>query len=366
MQFTVLHQDPATCARAGRLVTRSGAIDTPAYLPVGTQAVVRGLTPLQVLETGTRMILANTYHLHLRPGEAVVKEAGGLHRFMGWQGSILTDSGGFQVFSLAGWNAVDDDGVTFRSLIDGSLVRFTPETATAVQNDLGADIIMAFDQCPSWPQTRDQVARAAERTSRWARRCREAHRREDQALFGIIQGGTFPDLRRQSLGELVELDFPGYALGGVSVGESREEVHRTIAEFGPLLPEGKPRYLMGLGTAEDLLHGIASGVDLFDCVLATRNARNAYLFTRAGIIRIRNQAYQRDFTPLDSGCSCYTCRHFTKAYLRHLHSRKESLAGTLGSIHNIHYFQDLTAAARSAIQAGRFAEFYRGFPESFR
>ncbi len=366
MHFSVLATDPASHARVGRLETSHGVVDTPAYCPVGTGAAVRGLTPDQVAATGTQMLLANAYHLHVRPGESVIRDAGGLHRFMAWDGAILTDSGGFQVFSLAQWNTVDDDGVSFRSHVDGGMIRLTPESLIGIQNDIGADIAMVLDECPPLPATREQVERAVERTAVWAERCLAAHRRDDQALFGIVQGGTFADLRDRSLAQIVALEFPGYAIGGVAVGESKEEIHRVVDEVAPRLPADRPRYLMGLGEPVDLLAGIAAGVDLFDCVIATRNARNATLYTRGGTIRMRNAAHENDHTPVDPDCGCATCRRFTRAYLRHLHLRGESLAGTLSSIHNIQYFQDLMAATRAAIAAGRFEDFRRDFPESFR
>ena len=365
LRFAIDARDPHSSARVGRLKTTHGIVDTPAYCPVGTLAAVRGVTPDQVRATGAQMLLANAYHLHLRPGEDVVAAAGGLHRFMAWDGPILTDSGGFQVFSLERWNSVDDDGVTFRSHVDGGLVNLTPESLVAIQVALGSDIAMVLDHCPPYPATKVEVAHAVERTSLWAARCLKAHDRDDQALFAIVQGGTFPDLRVRSVDALLAHDFPGYAIGGVAVGEAKDEIHRVVAEVAPLLPEEKPRYLMGLGEPDDLLAGVAAGIDLFDCVIATRNARNATLFTRGGLVRIRNAAYERDFSPLDSQCACYTCRSFTRAYLRHLFSRKESLGGTLGSIHNIQFFQDLMAATRASISAGRFDAFHRDFPASF-
>jgi len=365
IRFEIQSADSGTHARVARLHTPHGVVDTPAYMPVGTHGAVRGLTPEQVASTGTQMILGNTYHLHLRPGEDVVREAGGLHAFSAWSGPILTDSGGFQIFSLEQWNRMDENGVRFRSLVDGSMIELTPESAVRIQNDLGADIIMVLDHCPSLPAPRDKLEDAVERTTRWARRCKDAHERSDQALFGIVQGGGDEELRRKSLEGLLELDFPGYAIGGVSVGEEKREIHRVVAATAPLLPADRPRYLMGIGVEDDLLAGIAAGIDLFDCVLPTRNARNATLFSREGTIRIRNEKYQRDFRPLDPLCSCYTCQHFTRAYLRHLQLKKESLAGTLGSIHNIQYLQDLMSVCRGRIARGDFADFVRDFPAGF-
>ena len=347
--FEILRRDSSTHARVGKLHTPHGVVDTPAYMPVGTHGAVRALTPDQVAGTGSQIVLANTYHLHLRPGEDLVREAGGLHRFMAWDGPILTDSGGFQVFSLAHANRLDEDGVSFRSHIDGAEVRLTPEKAVEIQNALGADIIMAFDHCPSLPASREEVERAVDRTTRWASRCLRAHARPDsQALFGIVQGGTHLDLRRRSLDGLASLDFPGYAIGGVSVGEPNDEIRRVIAEVGPWLPEDRPRYLMGIGTAEDILAGIAAGVDLFDCVMATRSARNASLFTREGPIKVRNQQYEGDLGPLDprsdesaiesirrqastansSSGSTTTCAPIVRARLRRF---SEKSAATIGS-----------------------------------
>ena len=366
IRFTVLAKDLSTHGRAGILETPHGIVETPTYMPVGTQGTVKALTPEQVRDTGTRMILANTYHLALRPGEDVVQQAGGLHKFMGWEGPILTDSGGFQVLSLAPMRKIDDTGAVFRSHIDGSLMSLTPERAVQIQNALGPDILMVLDHCPPHTATPEEVRDAAERTLRWASRCRDAHGRDDQALFAILQGGGHDDLRRWMAEELSALDFPGYAIGGVSVGEDRSEILRVLGFTAPLLPEGKPRYLMGVGSALDLVEGIAAGVDLFDCVLPTRNARNAFLFTREGPVRIRNKAYERDFGPLDGNCRCYTCKKFSRAYLRHLYGRGEILASTLGSIHNIQHFQDLVGDIRRSILEGRFAAFRESFLEKLK
>ncbi len=363
----MLHEDAHTEARVGKLKTLHGEVDTPAYMPVGTHGAVRCLTPDQVQATGSQMILANTYHLHLRPGEEIVNDLGGLHEFMGWSGPILTDSGGFQVFSLSDWNKMEESGVTFKSPIDGKKIELTPEKAIQIQNVLGADVIMAFDHCPPYPATEEEVADAVARTTRWTERSKNAHSRPDvQSLFGIVQGGVFEDLRQRSVEELLPMDFPGYAIGGVSVGEPPEDMHRIAAFTAPLLPKDKPRYLMGIGVDRDLLAGIRAGVDLFDCVLATRNARNSHLFSRTGTIRIKNQQYERDTNPIDEHCSCYTCKNFSLGYLRHLYARRETLAGTLGSIHNIHFLQDLMLAARQMIQLGEFETFHDNYPESFR
>ena len=317
-----------------------------------------------VAGTGAQMILANTYHLALRPGSEVVREAGGLHEFTGWKGPILTDSGGYQVYSLGDLNKIDDDGVTFRSHIDGAEIRLTPRRCMEIQNDLGADIIMAFDECPPYPADREQVERAVARTTRWAELCREAHSREaDQALFGIVQGGGFDELRKESARQLLELDFPGYAIGGVSVGEPPEEMRRAVEVTAPLLPSTRPRYLMGVGMPEDLVDMSLKGIDLFDCVVATRHARNAGLFTSRGVVKIRNSSWQKDYKPLDEDCSCYTCREFSRSYLRHLYQRSEILGPILGTIHNLTWFQRLMSDLREAITAGCGLEFRKSCAE---
>ncbi len=356
IRFSIDHRDGATHARAGTIETPHGTVRTPAFMPVGTQGTVKALTPDQVRESGTEMILGNTYHLSLRPGEEIVREAGGLHRFMGWEGSILTDSGGFQVFSLASLRKVIDGGVEFRSHIDGELIRLSPERAVAIQNALGADIIMVLDHCAPYPVKEKELEEACARTLLWAERCAAAHARDDQALFAIVQGGIDLDRRVRMARDLAALNFPGYAIGGVSVGEDLDQVRRVVAATAPLLPAERPRYLMGVGSALEMLEGIAAGVDMFDCVLATRNARNAFLFTRSGAVRIRNKKYEKDMGPLDPSCRCTTCRKFTRAYLRHLYGRGEILAATLGSLHNLQHFQDLMAEARGAIAAGRFPD----------
>ncbi|MBN1441314.1 MAG: tRNA guanosine(34) transglycosylase Tgt [Planctomycetes bacterium] len=356
LRFTLLHRDRSSAARRGRIDLPHGAVETPAFLPVGTQGAVKAVTPAQLRETGAQLILANTYHLAVRPGADVVREAGGLHRFMGWDGPILTDSGGYQVFSLAGSSRIDDDGVTFRSHVDGREMRLTPERSIEIQNDLGADIIMAFDDCAPYPASPEEAARAVERTSRWAARSLDAHRRSDQALFGIVQGGVHEDLRRRSAAEILALDFPGYAIGGVSVGESPEEMRRVAAVAVPLLPPDRPRYLMGVGAPLDIADMVVLGVDLFDCVIPTRHARNASLFVEGGVVKIRNQRYERDFGPLDEQCPCYACRGFSRAYLRHLYSRGEILGPVLGTIHNLTHFQRLMERLRRAIEKGRLLE----------
>jgi queuine tRNA-ribosyltransferase len=326
-------------------------------MPVGTQATVKGLTPEQLQTTGTRMLLANTYHLALRPGAEVVRSLGGLHTFMGWDGPILTDSGGFQVFSLADRTRVTDHGVTFRSHLDGRLLELTPESATAIQEALGADVAMCLDHCPSLPASTAQIADAVGRTVDWARRCKAAHERRDQALFGIVQGGPHPDLRAQCASELLALDFDGYAVGGVSVGEDRQTVRQALAVTTHLLPANRPRYLMGVGRPQDILDAVATGIDLFDCVMPTRNGRNATCFTQTGYVKLRNAVHRLDPRPLEEGCDCLACRRFSRSYLRHLFLAKEMLGPILASIHNLTFLHRLTSRIRAAIAAGRFVQF---------
>ncbi len=345
----------ATCgrARAGRFFTPHGTLLTPVFAPVGTQATVKMLTPAQVEEAGATLILANTYHLYLRPGDERIRRLGGLHRFMNWPHPILTDSGGFQVFSLAATRRVDEDGVTFKSHIDGSLHRFTPEKAIAIQENLGADIIMVFDEC-SDPYDRAYTRSAMERTHRWAERCLRAKTRADQALFGIVQGGIDPQLRAESARFIASLDTPGIAIGGLSVGETKEEMHTMLDIVTGILPINKPRYLMGVGTPEDILQGVARGIDIFDCVLPTRLARHHAAFSSQGRINLRSAIYSDDERPVDETCDCYTCRHFSRAYLRHLIIAGEWLAGTLLSIHNIRTLTRLMEEIRLAILDGTF------------
>jgi queuine tRNA-ribosyltransferase len=343
-------------ARAGVFSTPHGDLQTPVFAPVGTQATVKALTPQQLEELGATLVLSNTYHLYLRPGADLVAEMGGLHRFMQWPHPMLTDSGGFQVFSLADMRKVDEDGVTFKSHIDGSTHRFTPEKAVEIQEKLGADIIMAFDECAE-PHDRAYVERAMRRTHAWAERCLRAQTRPDQALFGIVQGGIFPDLRESSARAIAGMGFPGHAIGGLSVGEGKPDMYAMIEVVNAILPEDKPRYLMGVGTVEDLLNGIARGVDIFDCVLPTRLARHQAAMTRTGRLNLLNAAHAHDARPIDERCGCYTCRTFTRAYLRHLIVAKEMLAATLVSIHNLYTLVELAKEARQAICEGRFAGF---------
>jgi queuine tRNA-ribosyltransferase len=340
-------------ARAGVFHTPHGDLQTPVFAPVGTQATVKTLTPEHLKELDASLVLSNTYHLYLRPGDELVAQMGGLHEFMQWPGPMLTDSGGYQVFSLTKIRKIDDDGVTFKSHIDGSTHRFTPEKSIAIQENLGADIIMAFDEC-SDPNDHEYSRKAMERTHRWAERSLAAHIRSDQALFGIVQGGVDPDLRAASAEFIASLPFPGIAIGGLSVGETKDEMHRTLDVVTPLLPENKPRYLMGVGTPEDLINGIARGVDIFDCVLPTRLARHNAAFSSTGRLNLRNATFSRDPRPIDESCDCYTCRTFTRAYIRHLIVAQELLAGTLISIHNLRALIRLVKDIRVAIIDGTF------------
>ncbi|MDG3007516.1 tRNA guanosine(34) transglycosylase Tgt [Paludisphaera mucosa] len=356
VRFTATARDAGSAARAGRLDTPHGPVETPAFMPVGTQATVKGLTPDQLREAGSRMLLANTYHLALRPGEETVAALGGLHRFMAWDGPILTDSGGFQVFSLAQRAKITDHGATFRSHLDGRLLELTPERAVAIQEALGADVAMCLDQCPALPAEKAEIARAVDRTIAWAARCQDARRRPDQALFGIVQGGAHEDLRGRCAEALIAMDFDGYAVGGVSVGESREEVRRALDVSVHLLPEDRPRYLMGVGRPQDLLDAVHAGIDMFDCVMPTRNGRNATCFTDAGPVKLRNAAHARDPRPLEEGCDCLACSRFSRGYLRHLFLAREMLGPILASIHNLAYLHRLTRRMREAIRAGRFVQ----------
>jgi queuine tRNA-ribosyltransferase len=332
--------------------TPHGSVDTPAFMPVGTQATVKGLTPDQIHLTGTQMLLANTYHLALRPGEATVAALGGLHAFMGWDGPILTDSGGYQIFSLADRSRISDQGVEFRSHLDGQLLQLTPERAVAIQEALGADVAMCLDHCPALPASALEIEQAVDRTIAWAVRCKEAHTRTDQSLFGIVQGGSQADLRLRCAKSLIELDLDGYAVGGVSVGESRGEMRQALEVTTGLLPADRPRYLMGVGRPQDMLHAVATGIDLFDCVLPTRNGRNATCYTSKGLVKLRNASHTRDRRPIEEGCPCLACRLFSRAYLRHLFLAKEMLGPILASIHNLTYLHRLTRAIRGAIEEG--------------
>ena len=363
--FELLTQDNQTQARVGLLHTPHGDIPTPVFAPVGTQATVKTLTPTDLHNLSATLILANTYHLYLRPGPDLIADFGGLHHFMQWDGPILTDSGGFQVFSLEGLREIDEDGVTFRSHLDGSKHRFTPERVIAIQEKIGADIIMAFDECPP-PDDYDYNIEALDRTHRWAERCRQAQQRSDQALYGIVQGGVFADLRAKSAEFLTSLNFPGYAIGGLSVGETKAEMHAMLDVLHPILPAHKPRYLMGVGSPEDLFECVARGIDQFDCVLPTRIARNGAVFTSNGRVNLRNARFAADKNPIDPDCTCYTCQTFSLAYLRHLIIAKETLALRLTTIHNLHFMLETMRHIRQSILDSSFAAYKNEFLQKYQ
>ncbi len=355
--FENVAQCSHTHARAGIFHTPHGMVETPRFMPVGTMATVKTVTSAQLKDTQAQMVLANTYHLHLRPGEDIIQEAGGLHKFMNWQGPMLTDSGGFQVFSLSKIRKITEDGVTFKSPLDGRMIHISPEKSIAIQNALGADVIMAFDECPPYPATREEVVAATERTHRWLKRCFEAHQNpQKQALFPIVQGGTYLDLRRDAVASILEFDAPGYAIGGVSVGEPPPLIHAIVKETAPLLPITKPRYLMGIGTYREMAIAIASGIDLFDCVIPTRVARHGAVFVRGERWNIKNAQFKRDYQPLDEECPCYTCQNYSRAYLNHLLKANEIVGFTLLSIHNITELIRFTQKIRQAIINDRFME----------
>lgn len=355
-KFEIAAEDEGTAGRNGRFHTPHGMIDTPVFAPVGTQGTVKALTPANLKEIGATLVLANTYHLYLRPGDELVRELGGLHQFMQWDGPILTDSGGFQVFSLSQTRRIDADGVTFQSHLDGSRHRFTPEKSIAIQENLGADIIMAFDECPP-PNDYDYVKESLTRTHPWLERCVAAQTRDDQALFGIVQGGIFPDLRAESAAFVTGLDCPGYAIGGLAVGETKAEMLATLDVTVPLLPREKPRYLMGVGEPEDLVNAVVRGVDIFDCVSPTRLARHGSAYVWGGRLNLRNARFTRDAAPIDEACGCYTCSHFSRAYLRHLVKANEILGHILLTIHNVYFLVHLMAQMRQAIGEGRLRPF---------
>jgi queuine tRNA-ribosyltransferase len=363
LSFRLIGSDKASAARAVTFSTAHSTVETPIFMPVGTQATVKSMSPLELRQCGCPIILANTYHLHLRPGSKLINEAGGLHKFEGWNGSILTDSGGFQVFSLRDISKITDDGVEFQSHIDGSRHFFSPEAVMEIQHELGADIIMAFDECPPSSADPAMIELAVSRTLLWAAKCREHHHKlhflhgYPQHLFGIVQGGTVKPLRERCARELVAMDFPGYAVGGLAVGESMESMYEIAAYTARLLPEDKPRYLMGVGTPADILECISVGIDMFDCVLPTRNARNGSAFTSTGKVNIRNSMHTKDFAnPLDPNCSCYACSNFSRAYIRHLYMAGEILAIRLMTLHNIHFYMELVRSAKEHIIAGTFSE----------
>lgn len=355
--FELQAEDSRTSARAGLWQTPHGTVETPAFMPVGTLASVKGLLPDQLKQAGAQMVLANTYHLALRPGSEIIRDLGGLHRFMDWDGPILTDSGGFQVFSLAKLRQLDDEKAVFRSHIDGSLLELSPERAVRIQEDLGADCIMCLDECPPADDEYERLQAAVDRTTLWARRCRDAQVREDQALFGIVQGGTDERLRTRSAQGLLPIDFPGYAVGGLSVGEPPPEMYRTLDFTVPLLPRDRPRYLMGVGTPTDIIEAVSRGIDLFDCVMPTRNGRNAMAFTSNGPVKLRNAAHRRDESPLDPDCGCPACTRYSRAYLRHLVIAREMLGPILLSLHNTWFYQKLVRDLRIAVNNGTVNEF---------
>ena len=352
-------------ARLGVLHTPHGDIPTPIYMPVGTQATVKAMTPREMEEVGAKIILSNTYHLHLRPGEDIVREAGGLHTFMDWQHPVLTDSGGFQVFSLSGLRKITEEGVAFRSHLDGSKRFISPEVSMDIQQALGSDIAMAFDVCSAYPCDHRTAEEAMHRTHRWAERCKKHHTREDQAVFGIVQGAFYEDLRVESAKTLADMDFPGYGIGGLSVGEPKPIMYDMLEKIEPHLPKNKPRYLMGVGTPDCFLEGVLRGVDMFDCVLATRIARNGTVFTRNGRMVIRNATYARDFSPMEEDCDCYACRHFSRAYVRHLLKAEEITGGRLASIHNLRFLIRMMEEIRQAIMEDRFLDYRREFYERY-
>ena len=355
--FDLIASDSGTAARRGRFHTAHGPVETPVFMPVGTRGTVKGVTTPQLHELGAQVLLANTYHLYLRPGRDIVRDAGGLHSFMNWDRAILTDSGGFQIFSLADTLKLSDDGVEFRSILDGAKHFWTPEENMRVQEDLGADIAMQLDQCPPYPAEKDFVATAVRRSADWAARCQTAHTRADQALFGIVQGGVFEDLRLESVERLAQLDLPGYGIGGYSVGEPHELMLESLGPVCDAMPAHKPRYLMGVGNPTTIVQAIGLGVDMFDCVLPTRTARMGTAFSSAGRMNLKNAQYARDFGPLDPTCTCSTCTQYSRAYLRHLVTMKEMLSSILLSIHNLHFLLDLTARAREAVEQQRYGAF---------
>ncbi|ALS78964.1 tRNA guanosine(34) transglycosylase Tgt [Planococcus kocurii] len=370
MTAAVTYEHIKTCkqtgARLGIVHTPHGSFETPAFMPVGTQATVKTMSPEELKAMNAGIILSNTYHLWLRPGNDVIKEAGGLHKFMNWDRPILTDSGGFQVFSLSEFRNIKEEGVHFRNHMNGDKLFLSPEKAMHIQNDLGSDIMMAFDECPPFPATHEYMKSSVERTSRWAERCLEAHQRpQDQALFGIIQGGEFEDLRKQSAQDLVSLDFPGYAIGGLSVGEPKDVMNRALEYTTPLMPADKPRYLMGVGSPDSLIDGAIRGIDMFDCVLPTRIARNGTLMTSTGRLNIKNAAFKRDFGPIDDKCDCYTCTNYSRAYVHHLIRADETFGIRLTSYHNLQFLLNLMGQVRQAIREDRLGDFREEFFEAY-
>lgn len=366
VKYELIKTEKHTGARLGKLKTLHGTFDTPVFMPVGTQATVKSISPEELEDMNTGIILANTYHLWARPGSDIVKEAGGLHQFMNWKHSILTDSGGFQVFSLAKLRDIKEEGVYFRSELNGDKLFLSPEKAINIQNDLGSDIMMSFDECPPYFESYDYVKNSVNRTSRWAERGLKAHLNTDrQGLFGIVQGAGFEDLRRQSVNDLVQMDFPGYSIGGLSVGESKAEMNRMLEFTAPLLPDHKPRYLMGVGSPDALIDGVIRGVDMFDCVLPTRIARNGTCMTSKGRLVVKNSKYARDFNPIDGSCNCYTCKNYSRAYIRHLIKTDETFGLRLTSIHNVYFLMNLMENIRRAIKEDNLLEFRQNFFDSY-
>ena len=358
-RFEILAKDPLSRARVGRIETNHGSFSTPAFLPVGTQGTVKSLTPEDLTEVGAQVILSNTYHLYLRPGHEVIQKLGGLHTFIHWNRPILTDSGGYQIFSLRALRKISEEGVTFKSHLDGSLHTLTPEKIMDIQRRLGSDIAMVLDECIPYPSTYGYAKESIGLTTRWAKRCLEDRRENDPALFAIVQGGVYQDLREESAKDLVPLNFDGYAIGGLSVGEPKDAMRDVLKSTAPLLPEQAPRYLMGVGTPQDILEAVRLGIDLFDCVLPTRNARNGTLFTSSGKLSIKQAQHAEDGRPVDEQCGCYTCRHYSRAYLRHLYLAKEILSSRLNTIHNLYYYMEFVAKIRKAVLEGRFLGFSR-------
>ena len=362
MKYELLNTEGLS--RRGRLTFDRGSVDTPAFMPVGTYGSVKGLLPEQVADSGAQILLGNTFHLMLRPGTDIINAHGDLHDFMAWDKPILTDSGGFQVFSLGDLRKISEQGVEFRSPLDGAKVFLSPEKAIEVQHALGSDIIMVFDECTPYPATELEARESMELSMRWAKRCKDAHQDKPGALFGIVQGGMYPALRLESLQALTDIGFDGYAIGGMSVGEPKEEMWEVLDVLLPQMPADKPRYLMGVGTPADLVQAVQYGVDMFDCVMPTRNARNAYLFTSKGLLKLRNSRYRDDLNPIDENCDCYTCKTFSRSYLHHMDKCKEMLGAQLNTIHNLHYYQKLMRDLRSAIEQGTLADFAKSFQQN--
>jgi len=364
--FSVIHRDSSCKARLGSLKTPHGEVETPIFMPVGTNATVKAMTPEDLLAVKAQIILANTYHLYLRPGHHLIEQMGGLHKFMNWDKPILTDSGGFQVFSLGELRKISEEGVKFQSHLDGSYHMLTPELATNIQEALGADVIMCFDECPPATADYQYVSRSLELTARWARRCKDSHTRVGQQLFGIVQGGMHYDLRARSVNDLCSIGFDGYALGGLSVGEEKEQMYGVMECCSTLLPEDSPRYIMGIGSPEDLVEAVWHGYDMFDCVMPTRNARNGMLFTSQGRVNIKSKIYEEDAGPLDPACSCKVCKNYSRAYLRHLYRSGEILSSQLNTYHNLHFYLDLMRRVREAIRNNVFNEFHRQFKSAMQ